>query len=82
MRNGVGEEGSGGAGEGGAAQCSIIICVLAQLLRHLINDERRETEWVAAQTLSTVFEAGGKAWPGLSILQLAFSRWQPLNFAQ
>lgn len=39
MRNGVGEEGSGGAEEGGAAQCSIIICVLAQLLRHLINDE-------------------------------------------
>lgn len=80
---GEAKEAAGGK-EGGAAQCPIIICVLAQLLRHLINElETKEEESVAAQTLSTVFEAGGgKAWPGLSILQLAFSRWQPLNFAQ
>lgn len=80
MNGGGGKE--AGEGEGGAAQCPIIICVLAQLLRHLINELETEEESVAAQTLSTVFEAGGKAWPGLSILQLAFSRWQPLNFAQ
>lgn len=65
------------------------LCALATFAalnkREAVEQEQGEgagkQEQGAAQTLSAIFEAGGAAWPGLSILQRAtFSRWQPLNF--